>query len=312
MDLSQGGAVGALLTNRVLGRQHEEGLGQLALPTGGDGGPLHRLEQRGLYDDGVRLISSASTTFAKSGPASKRKGCALVSGSMCRSSVPVMSVGIRSGVNWILLKDRSIVFATGGSSASCEAGDADEQAVGDQDRHAGDGIGTSSWPTMTRCSPPHLAVDVAEMHKHVGRIERGPPMGGSRRGARRDSARRAGADQQEGLPTERGPEGSVIPRARMLTGTIGERPAKIQRSGDGATDDAATRPSTPSQPEHAGYSSPGRRAASRHVEGGAPLSAACLVLEPCRVGDVDASLPRAVAAAGAPRLRRRRRRISKA
>jgi hypothetical protein len=60
---------------------------------------------------GVRLISSASTTLAKIGPGAKRKVRSEVSGSIWSRSVPVMSEGIRSGVNWILAKPRCRVLA---------------------------------------------------------------------------------------------------------------------------------------------------------------------------------------------------------
>ena len=52
---------------------------------------------------GVRLISSASTMLAKIGPRTKRKFRCPVAVSWSMISVPVMSLGIRSGVNWIRL-----------------------------------------------------------------------------------------------------------------------------------------------------------------------------------------------------------------
>ena len=55
---------------------------------------------------GVRLISSASSTCANSGPGTKVQVRLPVAWSSSRMSVPVMSVGIRSGVNWMRLKDR--------------------------------------------------------------------------------------------------------------------------------------------------------------------------------------------------------------
>jgi hypothetical protein len=53
---------------------------------------------------GVRLISSASTTLPKSGPSTNvhLRWPVVMSSSMM--SVPVMSDGIRSGVNWMRLK----------------------------------------------------------------------------------------------------------------------------------------------------------------------------------------------------------------
>src|SRR6267143_816974 len=53
---------------------------------------------------GVRLISSASSTWAKTGPATNRNVRRPVVWSSSSTSVPVMSEGIRSGVNWMRLK----------------------------------------------------------------------------------------------------------------------------------------------------------------------------------------------------------------
>src|SRR5215203_1699204 len=58
---------------------------------------------------GVRLISSARIICAKIGPCTKRNEREPWSSS--RISVPVMSAGIRSGVNWIRLKLRSRICA---------------------------------------------------------------------------------------------------------------------------------------------------------------------------------------------------------
>jgi hypothetical protein len=60
---------------------------------------LHRLEQRRLRLGGVRLISSASRIFAKIGPGENTICRRPVPGSSWIRSVPVMSEGIRSGVN---------------------------------------------------------------------------------------------------------------------------------------------------------------------------------------------------------------------
>src|SRR5262245_61893695 len=59
---------------------------------------------------GVRLISSASMMFEKIGPSMKvHVRCPVASSSMM--SVPVMSLGIRSGVNWMRLKTSPSVWA---------------------------------------------------------------------------------------------------------------------------------------------------------------------------------------------------------
>src|SRR5690606_9733168 len=60
---------------------------------------------------GVRLISSARTMFAKIGPFTNRKRRAPVAASSSRISVPVMSLGTRSGVNWIRRNSSAIASA---------------------------------------------------------------------------------------------------------------------------------------------------------------------------------------------------------
>ena len=55
---------------------------------------------------GVRLISSASTMLAKSGPFTNRNARLPVVWSSSSTAVPVMSDGIRSGVNCTRLNDR--------------------------------------------------------------------------------------------------------------------------------------------------------------------------------------------------------------
>ena len=57
----------------------------------------------------ARLISSARTRFAKIGPGWKRK--TRLPPSSMRMFVPVMSAGIRSGVNWIRLNVQSMTSA---------------------------------------------------------------------------------------------------------------------------------------------------------------------------------------------------------
>ena len=56
---------------------------------------------------GVRLISSASTMLPKIGPGTKVQRRCPVVGSSSMMSVPVMSEGIRSGVNWMRLKHQA-------------------------------------------------------------------------------------------------------------------------------------------------------------------------------------------------------------
>ena len=59
---------------------------------------------------GVRLISSARMMLAKIGPGTNRNARRPASGSS-RTLVPVMSEGIRSGVNWMRLKLTSRILA---------------------------------------------------------------------------------------------------------------------------------------------------------------------------------------------------------
>src|SRR5580765_6189703 len=61
---------------------------------------------------GVRLISSASTMFAKIGPGANTIWRRPLPGSSWMMSVPVMSDGIRSGVNWMRLNRSSSTCAS--------------------------------------------------------------------------------------------------------------------------------------------------------------------------------------------------------
>ena len=79
---------------------------------------------------GVRLISSARTTLANTGPSTNRKTRRPVERSSSITSVPVMSVGMRSGVNWIRLNLRSSASASVEMrSVLASPGDADEEDV---------------------------------------------------------------------------------------------------------------------------------------------------------------------------------------
>src|SRR6185295_668333 len=60
---------------------------------------------------GVRLISSARTMLPKMGPGTNTILRWPVAGSSCTRSVPVMSLGIRSGVNWMRENLRSSTLA---------------------------------------------------------------------------------------------------------------------------------------------------------------------------------------------------------
>ena len=106
VELRFGQRIGAFLLDRVLRREHEERALELI-------GPARRRDvfsciassSAAWVFGGVRLISSASRICAKIGPFTNRRLRWPFSSSS--TSVPVMSAGIRSGVNWIRLNDRS-------------------------------------------------------------------------------------------------------------------------------------------------------------------------------------------------------------
>ena len=78
---------------------------------------------------GVRLISSARMMLAKIGPGTNRNARRPASGSSS-TFVPVMSEGIRSGVNWIRLKPTSRIRAIELTiSVLARPGHADQQHV---------------------------------------------------------------------------------------------------------------------------------------------------------------------------------------
>ena len=134
VELGLGQGIGPLHLERVLGREDEERrVEREALAGDRDLVLLHRLEQADWVFGVARLISSARTRLAKIGPGWKRK--TRWPPSSMRMLVPVMSAGIRSGVNWIRLKVQSMTSAmVRTSSVLPEAGHALEQdvAVGEQ------------------------------------------------------------------------------------------------------------------------------------------------------------------------------------
>ena len=79
---------------------------------------------------GVRLISSASSTLANTGPGTNRKPRFPVAGSSSTSSVPVISPGIRSGVNCTRLNERCERLGDGRNEERLgEPGDPDEERM---------------------------------------------------------------------------------------------------------------------------------------------------------------------------------------
>lgn len=113
----------ALVVDGILGGDEEEG--PLEIVLGAIGGDLafgHGFEEGGLGAGVARLISSASTVWAKSGPGRNSNSVVFE----LKTEAPVMSVGRRSGVHWRRLKvaptlwaraRASMVLATPGTSS---------------------------------------------------------------------------------------------------------------------------------------------------------------------------------------------------
>ena len=129
VELRLGQGIGPLHLERVLRREDEERRVELvALPRDRDLVLLHRLEQRrlGLGRGAVDLVGE--TRLAKIGPGWNWK--TRWPPSSTRMFVPVMSAGIRSGVNWIRLNEQSMTSAMVRTSIVLpRPGDALEQDV---------------------------------------------------------------------------------------------------------------------------------------------------------------------------------------
>src|SRR6266545_1777104 len=97
----------------------------------------------------ARLISSARTRLANTGPGWNRN-CRLPPSSM-RMFVPVISAGMRSGVNWIRLKLQSMTSAiVRTSNVLPRPGTPSRSAWPLARRHVSAWRTRSRWPTMTR------------------------------------------------------------------------------------------------------------------------------------------------------------------
>ena len=100
---------------------------------------------------GVRLISSASRMLAKIGPLTKVHVRWPVAGSSSMMSVPVISEGIRSGVNWMRLKMSPRVCAmVRTSSVLAVPGRPVMRQCPPTNSEIMTCSSTSSWPTITR------------------------------------------------------------------------------------------------------------------------------------------------------------------
>ncbi len=107
---------------------------------------------------GVRLISSARMTLAKTGPRTNWKRRWPVPLSSSRISLPVMSLGIRSGVNWMRLKLRSMTRARLLiSSVLARPGTPSSSTWPPANRAIIISSTTWSWPTMTLAISARMA-----------------------------------------------------------------------------------------------------------------------------------------------------------
>ena len=99
---------------------------------------------------GVRLISSARITLLNSGPSRKRKSRAPVLRFSSITSVPVMSAGMRSGVNWMRLKVRfSARLSVLIMSVLARPGTPSSRQCPRLNSEINNSSITSLWPTMT-------------------------------------------------------------------------------------------------------------------------------------------------------------------
>src|SRR5213595_3573238 len=100
---------------------------------------------------GVRFTSSASTIFANTGPRTNRNARFPVAWSSSMISVPVMSVGMRSGVNWMRENLRSSVCATVCTiRVLASPGTPKSSACPPENTAVRMPSSTSRWPTMRR------------------------------------------------------------------------------------------------------------------------------------------------------------------
>src|SRR5437867_3218873 len=104
----------------------------------------------------ARLISSARTRFANTGPGWKRN--CRVPPSSTRMFVPVMSAGMRSGVNWIRLNVQSMTSAIVRTSIVLPSpGTPSRSAWPFARRHMSAWRTSSRWPTITRPTSASMA-----------------------------------------------------------------------------------------------------------------------------------------------------------
>src|SRR6185437_15138035 len=111
---------------------------------------------------GARLISSARTMLAKTGPRTKRKARPPDAESSSKISEPVMSLGTRSGVNWIRRKSRCTASASERTmSVLARPGTPTSSAWPPATSAISISSSTRSCPTTRRCTSPRRRAAVA-------------------------------------------------------------------------------------------------------------------------------------------------------
>ena len=212
VELGFGQGIGAFLLDGVLRGQDEEGrLEREGLAAGGDLVFLHGLEEGGLGLGRRAVDLVGEEHVGEDGALDEREDAALpVSGSSWMTSVPVMSEGMRSGVNWMRLNLRLRTRARVEiMRVLARPGTPDEQAVaagehGDQEVVDDIGLADDDFADFAK---KHLAGVLDLLHS--GDFTRG---GGRRRrcsGGRR--GRRGRGDAHAGT-SSKGSRGSAVRR----------------------------------------------------------------------------------------------------
>ena len=155
VELGLGQRIGAFLLDRVLRGQHEERLGQRCrVPPDGDLVLLHRLQQRRLRL-GRRAVDLVGQDHVGEDRALAGTGTRALPERLSSwiTSVPVMSEGIRSGVNWMRLNSSDRASASVRiSSVLARPGTPTSRQCPRANMAISSSSITCCWPTITRPS----------------------------------------------------------------------------------------------------------------------------------------------------------------
>ena len=151
VELGLGQRIRPFLLDRVLRGQHQERrLEVKALPTTVTLCSCIASSIAAWVFGGARLISSASTMLAKTGPCTNSNS-RRPSGRVLKNVRAVMSIGIRSGVNWIRLNFSDIVSASLlTSNVLASPGTPMSKRMPPREQADRQPLDHSRWPTMTR------------------------------------------------------------------------------------------------------------------------------------------------------------------